>query len=81
MNLFDNIMEHLPMRAVVGHLKESVDRTSGIEGAAYGAALGVFTAMATAKAGAKKLTVPTVLAGAALGVAYGVVDKRLIRHE
>ena len=77
MNLFDNI----PLDAVADDLRKKTDQASGVEGALLGAGLGVVTTVATMRATAQKLTVPKLLAGAALGLAYGVADKRLIRGK
>lgn len=77
MNLFDNI----PLGAVADDLRKRTDLASGVEGALLGAGLGVVTTIAAMRATSQALTVPKLLAGAALGLAYGVTDKRLIQGK
>lgn len=77
MNMFDSI----PLETLLKDVRQRAKQASGVEGAVLGAGLGVLSTMAAVRAHSGKLTAPVLLAGAALGIAYGVADKRLIQDE
>lgn len=77
MKLFDNI----PWEAVAGNLRAQADELSGVEGGLLGAGLGVVTMVAAMKASGRELSIPLLLTGAAVGIAYGATDTKLIRGE
>lgn len=74
MDVFDNI----PLDLIAGELRRRTELASGVERALIGVGLGVVTTAAAMKATAQKLTTPAVIAGALLGLAYGMSDKRLL---
>lgn len=74
MNLFDKV----PWDAVAKNLRAQADQMSGVEGGLLGAGLGVVTAIAAMKATGRELSLPLLLTGAAVGIAYGAADTRAI---
>lgn len=77
MNLFDSI----PWDAVAANLRAQADEMSGVEGGLLGAGLGVVTTVAAMKAAGRPVNVPLLLAGAAMGVAYGAADLKALKDE
>lgn len=75
MNLFDAI----PWDAVAVNLRTQADEMSGVEGGLLGAGLGVVTAVAAMKATGRPVNVPLLLAGAAVGIAYGAADMKALK--
>lgn len=69
-----SLINELPLDAVAAELRARADAASGVEGALFGAGLGVVTTIAAARGTSGKLSIPALLAGAALGLAYGAVD-------
>ena len=76
-----NVFENVQWDKVAGNLRDQADKMSGWQGALIGAGLGVVTTVAAMKAADRNVTVPILLAGAAMGVAYGAADKRLLHAE
>ena len=74
MNLFDAI----PWDAVAANLRAQADEMSGVEGGLLGAGLGVVTTVAAMKATGRPVSVPLLLAGAAVGIAYGAADRKML---
>ena len=72
MNLFENV----PWDRVAMNLREQADAQSGVQGALIGAGLGLVTTVAAMRAVGRKPTVPMLLTGAALGIAYGAADTK-----
>lgn len=73
-----NLLEAVPWAKVASHLHEQVEGLSGPQGALVGAGLGAATAIAAMAVTNRKIHVPTLLAGVAVGVAYGAADKKLL---
>jgi hypothetical protein len=71
--------EQVPWDRVAAQLREQADAQSGTRGALIGAGLGVVSTVAALQAVGKKPTVPLLLTGAAMGVAYGAADKTLLK--
>jgi glucose-6-phosphate-specific signal transduction histidine kinase len=74
-----NVFENVPWDRVAGNLRDQADKMSGWQGAVVGAGLGVITTVAAMKAVSREVTIPILIAGAAMGLAYGAADKRLIQ--
>lgn len=70
-----NWFEQVQWSEVAAQLREQVDAQSGARGALIGAGLGVVTTVAALQAAGRRPTVPMLLTGAAMGVAYGAMDK------
>ncbi len=77
MSLFENI----PWDAVAKNLRSQVDEMSGVEGGLLGVGLGVVTAVAAMKATGREITLPILLTGAAVGIAYGAADTKALRGK
>lgn len=71
------IYDALPWQIIANHLKPSVERKSGFEGALYGAAFGAMTSMA-AMSGRNTDPVKPILAATAVGIILGAVDGETI---
>jgi hypothetical protein len=77
MNLFENVS----WEEVAANLREQADAQSGAKGALIGAGLGVVMTVAAMRATGRKPTVALLLTGAAVGIAYGAADKKVIRGD
>ena len=76
-----NWFEQVPWDQVAAQLREQADAQSGTRGALIGAGLGVVSTVVALRAVRKKPTVPLLLTGVAIGVAYGATDKEVLRGE
>jgi hypothetical protein len=74
-----NLLETVPWAKVAAHLHDRIENATGFEGAVIGAALGAATTLATAASMSRKPSATAVLAAAAVGMAYGVTDKKSLK--
>jgi hypothetical protein len=75
------MFENIPWDQVAIQLRDQADKLSGPKGALVGAGLGVATTMAAMSASSRKTTLPILLAGVAIGIAYGATDRKLLGYD
>ena len=70
------IFQNFAFEQFVPQMKQGMEANSGFKGALYGAAFGAASAFKTMKQAGRDISVPHLVAGAAAGLAYGVMEKR-----
>ncbi len=76
-----DFLDGVPWERVAANLRAQAEAHAGVEGGVIGAGLGLAATVAAFRAMDRKPTLGMLLAGTAIGIAYGAVERSVMDGE